>query len=871
MNHKTVQLVLVTLSVILTACGSTSKTSKGTPEPSDSLVEIPVYHGSATKLFDLIHTKLEVSFDWEHCFMPGEAEITLKPHFYPQNKLILNARGMQINGVYKIAGSGQEEMPYEYKNDSLTIGLDKLYHSTDTLQVKIDYIARPNQLAKGGSKAITEDKGLYFINPDGKTKGKPREIWTQGETQASSAWFPTIDMPNQKSTEEIYITVDTNFVTLSNGLLISSVVNTQNGTRTDYWKMDLPHAPYLFMMAVGEFSVVKDFWRGKEVSYYVEPEFEKYARNIFGNTPEMLEFFSNKLGVDYAWDKYAQVVVRDYVSGAMENTTATVFGEFMQQDSRQQLDNLTEDVISHELFHHWFGDLVTCESWANITLNESFATYGEYLWNEHKYGKDFADYYLAEDLKSYLKEAATKQVDLVRFHYKSQEDVYDRHSYQKGGRILHMLRCYVGDDAFFASLKYYLNHNRFGTAEVQDLRLAFEQVTGEDLNWFFNEWYYDKGHPKLRISHSWNDSTGYSIRVEQLQNTTTTPVYTLPVDIDFYSSANVERKRIVITQKDQTFTFALNQQPLLVNFDSKKMLLCVKEEIKPAAQWVYQYYHAPRYLDRYEAMAYMGAADKPGSPQAEVLYDALNDPSPKIREIAIQRSAEIAKNNKEKIKNKLMQLAANDYDSGVRNAALEQLAENFDMEPAIDSLMLGAMKDSSYNVMFIGAEYTMKHHPEIGAAELKKMEHSESKEMDNLIGGLYAIYGGDRQFDFMSERLDSGAGDDRYYALQEYGKFLERCDSDKAIQGIARLSKYAGSEQEWTNRLSATLALESIEKGYGKADKDSSAIPMPGDKDVEMRREVLSSKVRNAAHDALKIIYSSEADPELRKIYDLRK
>jgi len=470
-----------------------------------------------------------------------------------------------------------------------------------------------------------------------------------------------------------------------------------------------------------------------------------------------------------------------------------------------------------------------------------------------------------------LKEAATKQVNMVRFNYNSQEDVYDRHSYQKGGRILHMLRCYVGDEAFFESLKYYLNRNRFGSAEVHDLRLAFEQVTGEDLNWFFNEWFYDKGHPKLRISHSWNDSSGYSLRVEQLQNAKTTPIYELPVDIDFYSDSGVERKRIFVTQKDQTFTFALSQQPLLVNFDSRKMLLCVKEEIKPAVQWAYQYYHAPRYLDRYEAMAYMGEADKSGSQQADVLYDALNDPSPRIREIAVQRSTEIAKYNPQKVRNKLMQLAGNDYDSGVRNAALEQLAENHKLDSATDSIMLQAMKDSSYNVMFIGAEYTMKHHPEVGAATLNKMEHSGSKEMDNLIGGLYAIYGGDQQFDFMTERLDSGAGDDRYYSLQEFGKFLERCKADKAIEGISKLSKYAASEEEWTNRLSATLALESIEKDYGKVDKDSSVVPMPGDKDVEIRREVLSLKVRNAAHDALKLIYNSEKDPELRKIYDLRK
>lgn len=156
--------------------------------------------------------------------------------------------------------------------------------------------------------------------------------------------------------------------------------------------MDQPHAPYLFMMSIGEYSIVKDTWKKIPVNYYVEKEYEKDAKAIFGNTPEMIEFYSKTLGVDYVWPKYSQVIVRDYVSGAMENTSATVHGEFLQQHSRDLLDENNEDVISHELFHQWFGDLVTCESWSNLPLNESFATYGEYLWREYKYGRDDADY-----------------------------------------------------------------------------------------------------------------------------------------------------------------------------------------------------------------------------------------------------------------------------------------------------------------------------------------------------------------------------------------------------------------------------------------------------------------------------------------------
>jgi aminopeptidase N len=296
--------------------------------------------------------------------------------------------------------------------------------------------------------------------------------------------------------------------------------------------MDLPHAPYLFMMAIGEFAIVKDKWRDREVNYYVEPKYEIDARAIFGNTPEMMEFFSKKMGVDYAWPKYSQVVVRDYVSGAMENTSATIHGEFVQQTAREMIDRNNEDIVSHELFHHWFGDLATCESWSNLPLNESFATYGEYLWNEYKYGRDIADIGLESDLKSYLDESKMKQEHLIRFYYENREDMFDRHSYAKGGTILHMLRKYLGDDAFFAGLKLYLTNNSFKSAEVHDLRLAFEEVTGEDLNWFFNQWFLNQGHPKLSINYNWDAATmSQQITVEQLQDLNTTPLYKLPVPV----------------------------------------------------------------------------------------------------------------------------------------------------------------------------------------------------------------------------------------------------------------------------------------------------------------------------------------------------
>jgi aminopeptidase N len=442
-------IFVIAASITLSACGLFKKTS-GSPDEEIAVINLdtvqaiaeppqPIqYRASDTRVNDLLHTKLDVSFDWSKQYLYGKATITVKPYFYSTSTLTLDARGMEIKEIalvkteqapaaVKKGTKGKAEpvasvvttkqaLQYKYEDELITIELGREYKNNEEYTIFIDYISKPNELKKkGGSAAITDDKGLYFINPEGKEKNKPMQIWTQGETQSSSVWYPTIDRPNERQTQEIYMTVDKKYVTLSNGELAFSTDN-GDGTRTDYWKSELPFAPYLSMMAVGEFALVKDAkWRGKEVNYYVEKEYEPYAKAIFGNTAEMLEFYSAKLGVEYPWNKYSQVVVRDYVSGAMENVSATLHGEFLNRTDREMLDSDNEDVIAHELFHQWFGDLVTCESWSNLPLNESFATYGEYLWIEYKYGRDAADLHSAESRAGYLAESSRKQVSLIPF------------------------------------------------------------------------------------------------------------------------------------------------------------------------------------------------------------------------------------------------------------------------------------------------------------------------------------------------------------------------------------------------------------------------------------------------------------------------
>ncbi len=634
------------------------------------------FRGSYTKLTDIIHTRLDLSFNWDSTYVYGKATIDAKPYFYPANEVVLDALGFRINSVSLKVKEEKTPLKYSYDGKKLTIQLDKSYNRDEKFSVFIDYVAMPNRLKIGEDISSANDRGLYFINPHNRDKNKPQQIWTQGETEANAAWFPTINGPQEKMTQEIHLTVADKYTTLSNGLLEYSSAN-GDGTRTDSWRQELPHSTYLTMVAVGDFVITKDKWRDKEVNYYTEPAFAKTAKLVFGKTPEMIEFFSRKTGVDFPWDKYSQIVVRDFVSGAMENTSATVFYDRLNMTEGEYLDENHEDIISHELFHHWFGDLVTAESWANLPLNESFATYGEYLWEEYKYGRETADLKGLEDMLAYLNSAKQQQVDVIRYNYADREQMFDAVTYQKGGRILHMLRNTVGDDAFFRSLALYLKNNAYKTAEVANLRMAFEEVTGQDLNWFFDQWFLASGHPVLAINTSFNaEKRRAEVSISQNQDLANTPLYRIPMAVDVYSGGRVVRHQIVLGKQNQTFSFPVEAAPDLINVDAEKYLLAIKQEIKPFAQYVFQYSNAPLFMDRLEALL-MLQNFKNESLARETYIKALQDSSATIKQLAIDFTESLTAGEKSLVYDRIRQIALTDPVSLSRAAAVTALSKSF--------------------------------------------------------------------------------------------------------------------------------------------------------------------------------------------------
>lgn len=795
------------IGAFLTACGG-PKEVKPSPAASTAMantvpsatkteegeiLEIPVYRATPTRYFDLVHTKLDVRFDWNKSHMIGKAEITAQPHFYAQKELVLDAKGMDIHEVTM----QDKPLTYTYQDDVLTIDLGKEISRKDKITVTVAYTAKPDERETGGSSAISSDKGLYFINPRGEDKSKMPQIWTQGETEASSVWFPTIDRPNQKMTQEIFMTVEDKYVTLSNGKLVKSTKNA-DGTRTDYWKQALPHAPYLAMMGVGEFKVVKDHYTRKDgskidVHYFVEPEWEPYAKAIFGHTPEMIGFFSELLGVEYPWDKYHQIVVRDYVSGAMENTGAVIFGDFVYMNDRELLDANSESIIAHELFHHWFGDLVTCESWSNLPLNESFANYSQFLWDEHKHGLDEAEYQAEVEANGYFQTAEYQGMHhMIWFDYDDKEQMFDGHSYNKGGRILHMLRNHIGDEAFFASIKLYLTKHAYQPAEIHELRLAFEEVTGQDLNWFFNQWFFAQGHPVLTITQK-RTTGGVEVTFQQKQNFTEVPLFQLPMKISVFDGGKRNDYPIVITKSTQSFEFPITDSISCVIVDSDHVILAEWNDKKSLEQYVFQYYHGGKYADRRDGLA-NGAKLKTDAGR-RMIIDALNDPFYKIRELAIKQATRVKKTNKDELLTKLAEMAKNDERSSVRAAALDFLLANFDTETATKEALAHALKnDLSYRVLGSALQGMANYDVASALAKANELEKENAQSMLVNIASLYGKHGDASHFAFYKSLFDEGkvGGFSVLGVVASFGAFVRKNDYEvhhNALEVFTDLSK----------------------------------------------------------------------------------
>jgi aminopeptidase N len=421
----------------------------------------------------------------------------------------LDVAELHINSVSSITNGKHNSLDFRILEHKLNIKIDEELKEKESIQLVISYSSRPR-------------KGFYFISPDKHYPNKRIEAWTQGETTEAKYWFPCIDHPQIKFSSEISIRVPAGFTAISNGKLLGVEEEEENnhekikGHIYYHWSEPNPHPAYLTSVVIGKYTERKE--DTNELLYYYVPEDRSQdAVNSFGHTAEMIRFFENYLETKYPYAKYSQVTVQDFVYGGMENSSCTTLTQDTLHDKRAHLDYTSDHLISHELAHQWFGDFITCRDWQHIWLNEGFATYCEALYWQASRGNDEFQYYMMQTADDYLEEARGRYIrPIVTKVYKHPDDLFDRHTYEKGSCVLHMLRHYVGDKYFRRSLKAYLQHFANGTAETDDLRKVFEKETGKNLQQFFDQWLFREGHPNLKIEFFHTSNGIAKIKVEQV-------------------------------------------------------------------------------------------------------------------------------------------------------------------------------------------------------------------------------------------------------------------------------------------------------------------------------------------------------------------
>ena len=654
--------------------------------------------------FDTRHVALDLRFDWEHEQLIGIETMVFKPLLKDLRAIEIDAANMTITSV-KLAGGGPLQYEADMPNEKLRIALGRVYQPSDELTVVIEYHTNGPQ----SGRARSAGGGLRFIKPTAEDPKRPKQIWSQGESEYNHFWFPVYDHPNDFFTSELTATVEKPLQVVSNGKLLDTRDN-KDGTRTFHWKIEQPHASYLSSIIVGEYTPIISDYQGIPIITNVYPTELAEGKVTAARLPEMVKFFSEKTGVKYPYAKYAQTTVRDF-GGGMENISATTQTDNMIHDVRTELDQTSDGLQSHELAHQWFGDYLTCRSWSDIWLNESFATYFQAMWDEYKLG---ADDFLYSDVKSnqdayFNTWKQGNRRPIVTKNYATPDAVFDTYAYPRGGAVLHMLRKTLGEDNWWRAINHYLRKYANEPVETEQFRIAIEEATGQSMDWFFDEWLYKMGHPIFRVTQNYNPATkALKLTVEQLQTVdpeSQFPQVTLfqtPVEVEIGTASGTRLERVqILPQKEQSFTFSTDSAPLLVNFDYRGTLIKELRFDKTTEELVYQLKQDADVLGRVWALKQLSERVK-NAPTAnsqnqqiasELAKTVIRD---KFWGVRLEAATALATVMDSSSREALI-AATRDSNARVRARAITSLASSKD--PSLASLYERFFNDQSYGVI----------------------------------------------------------------------------------------------------------------------------------------------------------------------------
>ncbi|MGB2629202.1 MAG: M1 family aminopeptidase [Candidatus Acidiferrum sp.] len=721
--------------------------------------------------YDLEHSKVVLRFDLDERKVIGDVTHTVSILRPGIDTLSFDSVGLQIQSVTV----GKASAGFKTTDTKLNVSLPHAAKIGEKFDVEIRYEGRPK-------------KGLYFILPDKNYPDRPKQIWTQGESEDTRYYLPTYDYPNDRLTTETVVTVPAEWLAVSNGKLVG-VTDSGNGQKTWTWRESQPSSTYLFTVVAGELTEVKDTWRNIPVTYYAPKDRGDRLAPDYGRTPAMIEHFSTTLGVDYPWEKYSQAMVDDFVAGGMENSSATTNASSSLRSPILEKEYIEgeDGLISHELGHQWFGDLVTTKDWGNIWLNEGFATFMETVWVEQHFGKDEADYDRWEASRNWNASRSLFAKPIVRHDFDDSGE-FDSNVYTKGGWVLYMLRHQLGSQQFYAGLKYYLEVNRGKNVMTYDLIKAIEEATHTNVDQFFDQWIYGAGAPKFEVSYVYDDTKKQvTMTVKQTQKIEgRVGLFRVPVDVEITNRTGPKLFPVVVSKASETFTLPSESAPEMVLFDKGNQVLKSIEFKKEKKDFLYQLKNATEVADRADAAVALAKFKKDDDVAVALGETLRNDKAYGVRFTAAQLLGQLGDPAAAK---QLLQSLDTATEPWIRSQIVQALGSIKD-DPAVPAKLESVAKeDSSYRAR---------------AAALQSLGRLKSP---NAFVTLTAMVNGESPDNYLrnaSLRGLGALGDERAAPLlQDWAKPGKDLDSRAAaIASLARLQK---DNREITTQIASYL------------------------------------------------------------------
>ena len=731
-------------------------------------------HYGRDRTVDVLHYRLELTFDPSKSEVRGSTFITLSPLYDGLSVLELDAGPMEIDEVSLDLVEGSERLTFRHDEEKLRIELPPGYGADDTITIEVRHTARPSS-------------GLYFVGPDEAYPDKEAQVWSQGEAEDNRYWFPSFDYPSDRATSEEIYTVPAEWTAVGNGELLEVTEDQAARTRTFHYRMDVPHVSYLVSVVAGRFEKYTDEFDGIPVEYLVPPGTGKAtALRSFGPTPDILRFFSERTGVRYPYPKYVQSCAVDFIYGGMENIGATTQTAETLHDERAAMEIESWGLVAHEAAHQWFGDLLTCADWSHAWLNEGFATYWEKLWWEHSKGTDEFLYRMLQARESYLEEDRDDyRRAIVEHRYTDPFDLFDSHLYPKGAWVLHMIRGLLGDDAFFEAIAHYTRSHQGKVVETVDLRRSIAEATGVNLERFFDQWLRHGGHPEFKVTRDWDrEERILTLHIEQVQQVDElTPLFALPLHVAVDTADGTVHHRLSVERAAHDLTLRLESEPVLVRFDPNFRVLCELDFERPVAEMLTALRQDPVVTGRIFAARDL-AERAPREPATEGLAAALD--RDRFYGVRIEAAKALGRVRGPAARSALSR-ALKDPDARVRTAAAEALGEFRDDSEAAGALKRVVASERAYGT-YAAAVLSLAR---IGASEARETalralgvdSHRERIRVAAL--GALAEIGGEEALDTVRE-------------WTTYGKPPRARTA--AIEALAKLAAGKGPKRERTIR-----------------------------------------------------------------------